>query len=73
MNAQLTGFSTDPHVEMGHHGAMAALALILTLAAILGASSLPGSRAVALLGIASIVFADYASSLATVGGMAAIV
>jgi hypothetical protein len=81
LNRQVSGISSDPHVEFGHHGLMAAMALILVFAVLIGSSSLTGRRLVAVLaagslvylGVASMLFPDQVSSLGTVGGVSAVV
>jgi len=81
INEQVSGVSSDPHVEFGHYGLMAAIATISVVAALIGSSSLTGRRLVAglasgsvtYLGILSLLFSDQTSSLGTVGGVLAIV
>jgi len=77
---QLSGLAADQHVEFGHHALMATMALIVALAALIGSTSLTGRRLVAGLavssllytGVASMLFPDQVSSLAVLGGVAAI-
>lgn len=78
---QLTGVAANPHVEFGHFGTMAAVATLIVIGAVIGSSALVGSRFVGVisavaagyLGLASLVFTEYESSLGTIGGAAAIV
>jgi hypothetical protein len=68
--------AADPHSAIGHYGTMAALALIVVAAFSIGSSALAGSRFVAglgtggavLLGLASVLFPDYSSSLGVAFG-----
>lgn len=60
----------EPHAAIGHYGDMAALALIIAIGALVGTTSLTGSRFVAgltlgattYIGVASIVYPGYSSS-----------
>lgn len=77
---QLSGVAADEHAEFGHYGLMAAMAVIVVIAALIGATSLAGRRlvgglaAVSLLyiGVASIFYAEQTSSLGMAWGVAAI-
>jgi hypothetical protein len=77
---QVSGLTTDQHVEFGHHALVATLAVIVALAAVFGSSSLTGRRLVAglavggllYIGVASVLFPDHVSSLAVLGGVATI-
>lgn len=77
---QLSAVSADEHAEFGHYGLVAAMALIVVIAAFIGATSLSGRRLVAALavasllyiGVASILFDDQMSSLGTVWGVGAL-
>jgi hypothetical protein len=81
LNRQVSGMSSDAHVEFGHHGLMAAIAATIVLAVVIGSSSLTGRRLVAglasgslvYLGAASMLFPDQTSSLGTVGGALAVI
>jgi len=77
---QLSAVSADEHAEFGHYGMVAAMAVIVVIAAFIGATSLSGRRLVAAMavaslvyvGVASILFEDQMSSLGTAWGMGAI-
>lgn len=78
--AQMTGSMSDHHVALGHHGVMAQVTLFIALGAVVGASSVAGGRFVAVLsgaaaayiGLASLVFPGYVSSLGVLPGVLAI-
>ena len=80
MGRQVSGLTADQHVEFGHYALMAAMAVIVALAAVIGSSSLTGRRLVAGMavgsllytGVASMLFPDLVSSLAVPGGLATI-
>lgn len=67
----------EPHAVIGHYGDMAALALSIAIGAVIGATSLAGSRVVAgftvlaatYIGVASIVYPGYSSSLGVMVGL----
>jgi hypothetical protein len=75
--AQMTGSTSDHHVAFGHHGIMAQVALFIGLGAVVGATSVAGRRFVAVLsgaaaafiGLASLVFPGYVSSLGVLPGV----
>lgn len=77
---QMTGSMSDPHVAFGHHGIMAQVALFIALGAVVGATSVAGGRLVAVLagaaaayvGLGSLVFPGYVSSLGVLPGVLAI-
>lgn len=77
---QVSGAATDDHAEFGHYGLMAAMALIVVLAALIGSTSLSGRRLVAwltvgsltYLAVASILFPNQVSSLGVAGGVLAL-
>jgi hypothetical protein len=77
---QLSGGATDEHAEFGHYGLMAAMAVIVFLAALIGSTSLPGRRLVAwltvgslvYLAVASMLFSNQVSSLGVTGGVVAL-
>jgi len=77
---QVNAVGADQHAEFGHYGLMAAMAVILILAALIGSSSFSGRRLVAglavaglmYMGVAAIVFPDQTSSIGVVGGVATI-
>jgi len=77
---QASAVAADEHAEFGHYGVMAAMAVIIVLASIIGSSSLTGQRLVVGLavgsllyvGVASTLFADQTSSLGMAWGVAAI-
>ena len=78
---QLSATSADPHAAIGHYGFTAAMAISLTVAALIGATPLPGRAITAWLavggalyyGLASIVFPTEASSLGVAGGAVALI
>ena len=80
LGRQVSGGATDEHAEFGHHGLMAAMAVIVILAALIGSTSLPGRRLVACLtvgslvylAVASILFSNQVSSLGVAGGLLAL-
>ena len=77
---QVSGGTTDQHAEFGHYGLMAAMAVIVVLAALIGSTALAGRRLVAwltvgslvYLAVASMLFSNQASSLGAAGGVAAL-
>jgi len=77
---QVSGGTTDQHAEFGHYGLMAAIAVIVVLAALIGSTSLAGRRLVAwltvgslvYLAVASMLFSNQASSLGAAGGAVAL-
>jgi hypothetical protein len=77
---QVSGGTTDEHAEFGHYGLMAAMAVIVILAALIGSSSLMGRRLVAwltvgcllYLAVASMLFSIQVSSLGVAGGVVAL-
>ena len=81
LGRQVSAVVADQHAEFGHYALMAAMAVIIVLASIIGSSSLTGRRLVARLavgsllyiGVASVLFAEQTSSLGTAWGVAAIV
>lgn len=76
---QLFGAPDDPHVERGHWGFLAALAVLLVVWALIGASDRPGWRftawvaggATALYAVYSLIFPHHASALSTSWAIAA--
>jgi hypothetical protein len=81
LSQQLTQPVTNEHVEFHHFGYMGEIALLIVLAALIGATPMAGQRIVAVLsagaatylGLASAVFPDYESSLGTPLGIIAII
>jgi len=81
LSQQLTRPAISDHVEFHHFGYMGAIALLIVLAALIGASPMAGRRIVALpstgaaiyLGFVSAVFPDYESSLGVPLGVLAII
>jgi hypothetical protein len=77
---QVSDGATDEHAEFGHYGLMAAMAVIVVLAALIGSTSLPGRRMVAwltvgslvYLAVASMLFSNQVSSLGVTGGVVAL-
>jgi hypothetical protein len=80
LDRQVSAVAADEHAEFGHYGLMAAMAVIIVLAAIIGSSSLTGQRLVAglavgsllYIGVASILYAEQTSSFGTAWGVATI-
>jgi hypothetical protein len=77
---QVSGGANDEHAEFGHYGLMAAMAMIVVLAALIGSTSLRGRRLVAwltegslvYLAVASLLFSNQVSSLGVAGGAVAL-
>jgi hypothetical protein len=77
---QLTGSAANHHVALGHFGIMAQVTAGIALAAAIGVSALRGGRIIAVLagavaayvGLASVLYPGYASSLGVPGGLLAI-
>ena len=75
------GVAGDPHVEMAHYAGSTAAALAVAGLAVLAASRRPGRRlatasaagGLAVLGVASVIWPDQASSFGTLGGFAALI
>jgi hypothetical protein len=80
MGRQVSTGTTDEHAEFGHYGLMAAMAVIVALAALVGSTSLRGRRLVAwltvgslaYLAVASMLFSNQTSSLGVAGGAVAL-
>jgi hypothetical protein len=81
LSQQLTQPATNEHVEFHHFGYMGEIALLIILAALIGATAMTGQRIVAglssgagfYLGLASAVFPDYESSVGVPFGIIAII
>jgi hypothetical protein len=81
LSQQLSEPTANEHVEFHHFGYMSEIALLIGLAAMLGATPMAGRRIVAGLsagaaiyvGLASAVFPDYESSLGAPLGVIAII
>lgn len=77
---QVSDGATDQHAAFGHYGLMAAMALIVVLATLIGSTSLSGRRLVAwltvgslvYLAVASMLFSNQVSSLGVAGGVVAL-
>lgn len=80
LGEQLTGNQADPHIEFGHFGTMAGVSILIVVAALIGSSALVGRRLVGVLaagaagylGIASLAYPEYESSLGGIWGAVAI-